>query len=140
MKLLKSAVFGMMLALPMFVFSGSSQANGAYAFSVERFQFPGDDEEDWRIIFHLYTNYSPDPNQFIIYGWTVFGNWRDITQDVIGQSPAWYECKADFVSITFNPSYPRYEVVYRMGDRMSYWPPACLGLSNPQYYNFYLDY
>lgn len=140
MKLLKNAIFAIMLVLPTFVFSSTAQADSIYAFSVDRFQFPGDDEEDWRIIFHLYTNYSPDPNQFTIYGMNIFGSWIDITQDVIGQSPAWYECKTDFVSITFNPAYPRYEVVYRMGDRMSVIPPLCLGLSNPQYYNFYLDY
>ena len=140
MKLFKNAILVIMLALPMFVFSSNASAEGTYSFSVERFQFPGDNEEDWKITFHLYTNYSPDPNQFKIYGLNSLGNWIDVTQDTIGQSPKWSQCQTDFVSSVFNPNYPRYEVTYRMGDRMAWWPPLCLGLSDPQYYNFYLDY
>ncbi len=142
MKLLEGVIFGIILLAVFMSNSVLASTNSIIVgpVYVEKYQFPGDNDKDWKIVFRLYTSDVLNPNEFRIYGLTSWGNWRDITQDKIGESPAFYECETDFAGMYFNSIYQRYEVIYRMGDRISYSPPFCLGLSNPTVFDFYLIY
>ncbi len=65
MKLLKNAIFGIILVFPMFVFSGNAQAgNIVLPVSVQWYDWdsgPGVDA-DWRVIFH--NPYASDSSNF----------------------------------------------------------------------------
>ena len=113
MKLLKSAVFSMMLATIFTLGISAVKAETVvWPTSVVPYVFPGQSDTDWKITFNIYPNYSPDPQYFRIYGKHFLGYWKEITDN--GQ---W--CRADFVSIT--PKNGGYEIVYMMGSGRAAW-------------------
>ncbi len=137
MKLLKSAVLGIILALPMFVFSGSAQAvNTAWPISSELYQFPGQNDSDWKIVFNLYTNYTPNPSNFRIYILSNYGGYlADMTQDDINQPPGKYECKSQFVSSVYMGW--GYQVTYMLGKTRA---SGCFGQWTVDTWEVYMTY
>jgi len=118
MKLLKSFTLSIILMLPLLVVSNTVKADTTvWPTSVSLYQFPGQSDEDWRIVFNIYPSYSPNPDYFRIFGKQFPSNWKEVTDN--GQF-----CRADLVSMTYISG--GYEIVYMMGaGRVQF--PFCLG-------------
>ena len=131
MKLIKRSVSSMVLVLAVFfIFLGNAQAlNTAWPVSSELYQFPGQTDEDWKITFNLYTNYTPDPNNFRVYILSNYGGyWADMTDH--GQF-----CRADLVSTIYMGW--GYQVVYILGKNRAV---VCFGQVSVETWEVYMTY